>query len=881
MLIMIKKINNIIGSDLNLFTLKFKNKEVENEYAKMISKTLSQSFTFQSILLSITLFSFFVTELCLSEQIFNFFLKTGGIVLFLILSWLIIYIKKQNLIEPITFIVKLILNVFLIYGLEEIESVLAHHEIPLTSYVFLFIFGHFQKNLYISASWFHSFFEALFGILYLMFKLGKNNIQIENPFFIFFFLVFWVSTFNLYANEKHMRDCFQKERSQKILISKFSNTLIDIEPEINIIMRFRKEVFSKIKPFMTSTNGTIFSNSDPSEKCYFPFEIEYLNNFAKNKELHNKDKLNKLMENIKLEDEENACIKNYMKNQIDVMKNKFNLDFTLLRKKKCYEINPQTAKKEKYLIFISFNFWQSELFIVLKFKTLFYEQELENLRTTLKNKDRLLATITHDLRTPLNGMLHFINQARETKDLFELDESLHYAQINGDLLMLLINDILDFALLQENKMRLNVTSFNLKNTIDEVLILLQPRAKFQCISLELDYKLEKNFLAESDPSRLKQILINLIGNAIKFTKKGFVRLKVFKNHSKYINFEVIDTGVGIEKNKIITLGNPYASYNTEGLNENGIGLGLNITKQILSKLGPTNKLFISSKVGKGSKFCFTIYKSLEKENQHLNSPFKKPIFVRLMTLEKITKNCSDSSIELNIDKISSEFSEFDIVEEQESIYSNNDHEMDERIMNERIMNERKEIGCVNPESSKLFLETLNIRKQSSLITNKEDNLLEKFRNVIEKKEFKNKFHLLLADDNMFNLLILETNLKKFKFIDISWEIAYNGEVAIEKFKKNNKVNKNQKSKPFNIIIMDGEMPIINGFQAASEIKRLAENGNYFDCLIVGHSACNTDIEIENCMAHGMKFFLMKPFTEKELVKVLYQCWKELENSPIK
>ena len=865
MKIMKKNINNIIGSELNLLTLKFKNKDAEKEYTEIISQTLYQSFTFQSFLLSFTLFSLFIVELCLSEKLLNFCLKTGGLIIFSLLNWLR-YLKKHNIIKPITFIIKLILNVFLIDGLEVIESVFAQNEKIITSYVFLFIFVHYQKNLFISASWFHSFLETLFGNLYLILKLGKNNLHIENPFLIFFSIAFWVSAFNFYGMEKILRTLFQEERNRIILSSKLSNSLIDIEPEINIVLRYRKELFSRVKSSYQTSNATIFSNSDPAqERYYFPFDIEYLNNFAKNKELYNKDKLLKFMESIYLEDEENVSLKNYIKTQIDIMNNKFNLDFSLLRKKKCHEIDPLTAKKEKYLIFISFNFWQSELYIALKFKTLIYEQEIEKLKNSLKNKDHFLATITHDLRTPLSGMLHFINQAKEIKDVSELEKSLQYAQINGDLLMLLINDILDFSLLHENKMRLNITSLCLKKTIDEVMILLKPKAQFQSISLELEYKLDKHFVVDSDPSRLKQILINLIGNAIKFTKKGFVRLKVYKSLSKYINFEVIDTGVGIDQNKILTLGNPYASYNNEGLNDNGIGLGLNITKQIISKLGPTNQLFISSKVGKGSKFCFTIYKSLKKENNHLTDAFNKPLMFKLMTLEKITKNISDPSIEMNMDK-TFEFSEFDEVEENISFVSNDDE-----------MLERTEISCVSPGSSKLFLEKLNLSKRSSL-TSKENNMLEKFRNVIEKNEYKYKFHLLLVDDNMFNLLILETNLRKFKFLDISWEIAYNGEIAIEKFRENNKTGKNQQTLPFNIIIMDGEMPIVNGFQAALEIKRLAENENYFDCLIIGHSACNTDFEIRNCLAHGMKFFLMKPFTEKELVKVLYQCWKEFENS---
>ena len=855
--IMRNSINNIIDSELNLLTLKFQNKDSENEYTKISSQNVSQSFIFQSFLLSIIMFSFFVVEFCLSQKVLNFCLKTGGLVIFFLLNWLI-YRKKQNLIKPLTFIIKLILNVFLIDGLEVIESVLAQNEKVITSYVFLFIFVHFQKNLYKSASWFHSFLEKLFGNLYLILKLGKNNLNIENPFLIFFFFAFWVSTFNLYAKERFLRVRFQQERRQKNLNTKFSTSLIDIEPEISMVLRYRMDMLPKVKLNNNFSNPRVFSHWDNDESFYFPFDIKFLNDFAKTKELQSKNKLNTFMENIYLEDEENVNIKSYIKTQINFIDTKFTSYSSIILKKKCHEI----TKKEKYLLFISFNFWQSELFIILKFKTLIYEQEIEKLKTSLKNKDRLLATITHDLRTPLSGMLHFINQAKETKDVSELEKSLQYAQINGDLLMLLINDILDFSLLHENKMRLNIASFNLKNTIDEVIILLKPKAQFQYISLELEYKLNRLFSVRTDPSRLKQILINLIGNAIKFTKKGFVCLRVYKTTSKYIKFEVIDTGVGIDQDKIITLGDPYSSYNTEGLNNDGIGLGLNIVKQIISKLGPTNKLFISSKVGKGSKFCFTIYKSLEKEIKNLVDTFNKPIVFKSMTLEKSSKNITELSIEENMEK-SFEFSEFDEFEEKYPIYSIED-----------MIDEETGISSISPQSSKnFFFEKLNSKKKSSFPI-QDNDLMEKFQSLVEEKEDKYKFHILLVDDNMFNLLILETSLRKFKFLDISWETAFNGEIAIEKFRKNNTTEKNEKILPFNLIIMDSEMPIVNGFQAALKIKDLAENQNYFDCLIIGHSACNTDMEIRNCFDHGMNFFLMKPFTEKELVKVLYQCWKE-------
>jgi len=233
-------------------------------------------------------------------------------------------------------------------------------------------------------------------------------------------------------------------------------------------------------------------------------------------------------------------------------------------------------------------------------------------------KSQFLATMSHEIRTPMNGVLGMTQLLETTK----LDKTqVNYVQSilsSGKLLLSIINDILDFSKLEENKVQLESICFDLKKLSTEVLKLLETKSDEKGLILKLDYSDDVQKYFKGDPSRLSQILFNLIGNAIKFTEKGHVKLSVhcISFDSKYskLRIEIEDTGLGIEKDKQDNLFQSFTQAdNSTTRNFGGTGLGLAISKQLVSLMG--GEIAVESQYGKGSIFFFIITLPVANESE--------------------------------------------------------------------------------------------------------------------------------------------------------------------------------------------------------------------------------------------------------------------------
>lgn len=274
-------------------------------------------------------------------------------------------------------------------------------------------------------------------------------------------------------------------------------------------------------------------------------------------------------------------------------------------------------KKKVHLRILVISFlYESERFLFLNIEKSHSFQEIKSLREISHRKDQLLASVSHDLRSPLSGILTFVNQAKMVEDPLERNKFLDYSRINADLLMSLINDLLDYSAINKGNINLSISDISLNQVVKEVFDLMRIQSDMKGLFLKVSNDFQENDLTlQTDCRRIKQILINLLNNSIKFTMKGGVELRILKTTLKdVIKFEVIDTGVGIRPEIIQTLGNEYATYDTEqGLNKYGIGLGLNICKKLIKLLGPYDDLFISSIYGKGTKIGFLISQKIQEQ----------------------------------------------------------------------------------------------------------------------------------------------------------------------------------------------------------------------------------------------------------------------------
>ena len=528
--------------------------------------------------------------------------------------------------------------------------------------------------------------------------------------------------------------------------------------------------------------------------------------------------------------------------------------------------------------YILFFFFQS-LILSYRFANHF-KQAKEKAEQGAKVKSDFLATMSHEIRTPMNGVIGMTSLLQQTKLTNEQKEYVDTIKMSGDNLLTVINDILDFSKLEQGKVELEIVSFDLLNCIEEVFAILTPEATKKNLELLLSKGQEVPTYVVSDPFRLKQILLNLINNAIKFTFEGEVLLEISSkklvDNKIELLFSVKDTGIGIPRDKLDGLFLSFTQVDSSRSRRfEGTGLGLAISKQLTLLMN--GNIWAESEEEKGSVFSFTIIAGEDKDKNHSLpdlSAFKHKKALILVDntsgLKILEKQLSRWGFSVNAFEIPKDAlnaireNSFDIalvsgVSNRSVIHEIKSLDKDKNISLIFIGSKKQDLN----ESDKQLISSFMIKPIRELKL--WQSLLKALGEHKEKESEPEKVStpavvfnnasVLVAEDNLINQKVTGSLLKNLGIIP---DIVDNGLKAVNACKK----------KKYDVVLMDVQMPEMDGIEATKEIMAYFKKQKQSPPVVIAVTANVLGNVEENCLSAGMKGFIAKPIASNKLIEHL-------------
>ncbi|MER2491824.1 ATP-binding protein [Catenovulum sediminis] len=554
----------------------------------------------------------------------------------------------------------------------------------------------------------------------------------------------------------------------------------------------------------------------------------------------------------------------------------------------------------------------AQVFAEIKLQEAIKERQLalEQAQESTRLKSEFLASMSHEIRTPMNGVLGMLSILIDSQLTNQQREYASLAQQSARSLLVLLDDILDFSKIEAGKLDIERIEFDLCELLESVIQTLATKAQKKGLDLLIDTTPIDKQNVIGDPSRIRQILTNLLGNAIKFSETGVVKVTAHIEQDEIQQLagrftlccDVEDSGIGIPEHKVQTLFDSFTQVDSSTTRKyGGSGLGLAISKHLCELMG--GEIKVNSQLGKGSCFTFKI-QLLDTQSQQQQVPNLQGAKILIYT----TNNSKSQILKQQLEKWQACVQEantqdvfFSMIQQQPSEYSyillldppktqdirkTKAHEQ-ERMQAHNIEASLQSLALsghckliqftdlskqVNRPLKRTFNENIHrlpypYRKQQlcdAIFHHDNNENSDKQAETSSASEQIDTGHtenytILLVEDNEINQQVALAMLQPF---GVKVEIAENGQQAIEKL--------NKQTDRYQLILMDCQMPVMDGYQATQQI-RLNAQPQLQHIPIVAMTANAMKGDREKCLAVGMDDYIVKPINPDNLAEIL-QKW---------